>query len=133
MRPERGSGQDQRRAGAAAQAMPRGPIDLVHLGKQTLGDLGLRAEVLRLFDEMARVYWARAKASPGPKEMQMHFHALKGAASGIGAWGIADLARAAEHDVQSGAGVSTERLDDISLAVEEVSAYIAEVLGADAA
>ena len=31
----------------------QGPIDLMHLKKQTLGDPGLELEVLRLFDQMA--------------------------------------------------------------------------------
>ena len=48
-------GQSAAKAGPrrASSKEIRGPIDLDHLRKQTLGDSGLEMEVLRLFDEMA--------------------------------------------------------------------------------
>ena len=82
------------------------PIDMVHLSKQTLGDHGLECEVLRLFDQMVRVYFGRLESSTTEADVLRHLHTLKGAASGVGAWGIADL----------------------DIAVQEVSAFIGDIL-----
>ncbi len=58
----------------------------------------------------------------------MHLHTLKGAASGVGAWSIADLAKAAEDEIRGGAPVNPERIDDLDIAVQEVSAFIGDIL-----
>jgi HPt (histidine-containing phosphotransfer) domain-containing protein len=103
------------------------PIDMVHLSKQTLGDHGLECEVLRLFDQMARVYFGRLEASTTEADMLRHLHTLKGAASGVGAWGIAELAKTAEDEVRNGV-VNPERIDDLDIAVQEVSVFIGDIL-----
>jgi HPt (histidine-containing phosphotransfer) domain-containing protein len=100
---------------------------MVHLSKQTLGDHGLECEVLRLFDQMARVYFGRLEASKTEADILRHLHTLKGAASGVGAWGIADLAKATEEEVRGGL-VNPERIDDLDMAVQEVSAFIGDIL-----
>jgi HPt (histidine-containing phosphotransfer) domain-containing protein len=104
------------------------PIDLEHLSKQTLGDQGLELEVLRLFDEMSHVYYARLEQSTNVAELLRNLHTLKGAASGIGAFGLAELARVAEAELRQGSPVNPERIDDLNVAVEEVSAFIARRL-----
>jgi len=104
------------------------PIDMVHLSKQTLGDHGLECEVLRLFDQMARVYFGRLESSTTEADVLRHLHTLKGAASGIGAWTIADLAKAAEDEIRGGAPVNPERIDDLDIAIQEVSAFIGDIL-----
>ena len=53
---------------------------------------------------------------------------VTGAASGIGAFGLAELARVAETELRDGAPVNPERIDDLNVAVQEVSAFIAERL-----
>ena len=116
-------------AKAAPVAIPdneiRGPIDLNHLSRQTLGDPGLELEVLRLFDEMSHVYYERLENSTTVDDLLRHLHTLKGAASGIGAFGLAELARVAETELREGAPVNPERIDDLDMAVQEVSAFIA--------
>lgn len=107
------------------------PIDMVHLSRQTLGDPGLEAEVLRLFDQMARVYFGRLEASAGSDDQLRHLHTIKGAAVGVGAFGLAQLARTAEDEVRSGNGLTPERVADLGMAVHEVSGFIAEMLPAD--
>lgn len=102
----------------------RRPIDLKHLSKQTLGDTGLELEVLRLFDEMSHVYYKRLETSTTVSDLLRNLHTLKGAASGIGAFGLAELARVTENELRTGAEVNPERIDDLSVAVEEVSAFI---------
>lgn len=104
------------------------PIDMVHLSRQTLGDHGLECEVLRLFDKMARVYFGRLETSTTEADVLQHLHTLKGAASGVGAWALADLAKAAEDEIRNGGSVNPERIGDIDIAVQEVSAFIGDIL-----
>ena len=106
----------------------RGPIDLAHLSRQTLGDHNLELEVLRLFDEMSHLYYGRLETSTTVPELLSNLHTLKGAAAGIGAFGLAELARVAEAELRDGAPVNPERIDDLHVAVEELSVFIAQRL-----
>ena len=56
-----------KRVEAVQPTKTRGPIDMVHLKKQTLGDPGLELEVLRLFDQMSHVYYSRLETSTPPE------------------------------------------------------------------
>lgn len=103
------------------------PIDLVHLAKQTLGDWALECEVLLMFDEVAANYFRKLEASTSSEELLANLHALKGAASGVGAWGIADMCKLAEHEVREG-DINPERIEDIAMVVQEVSQFIADLL-----
>jgi HPt (histidine-containing phosphotransfer) domain-containing protein len=120
-------------AGASRPQHRHQPIDRVHLAKQALGDKGLECEVLRMFDTMSHVYFGRLETSTTVEELLRHLHTLKGAASGIGARAIAELARAAEEELRAGGPVNPERIDDIGMAVQECSAYIGELLEHEAA
>lgn len=106
---------------------------MAHLAKQTLGDPGLEHEVLRLFDQMSQTYFSRLESSTNVDELLRHLHTLKGAAAGVGAIRVADLARAAETDLRAGVPVDPERIDDIGMAVEECSAFIGDLLAGEAA
>ena len=108
-------------------AARRRPIDLVHLAKQALGDWALECEVLRMFDEVAQSYFRKLEASTSTEELLANLHALKGAASGVGAWGIVDICKLAEHEVRSG-DINPERIEDVGMVVEEVRVFIAELL-----
>jgi hypothetical protein len=115
-------------AAPADVARPRRrPIDLVHLAKQTLGDSGLECEVLRTFDQFAIFTFARIERSTNAEELQAHLSSLRGAAAGIGAWTVVDLVETAETEIAVGT-VNPERIDDIEMAVNEVSAFIADIL-----
>jgi len=121
----------------AAKAVPqeafepgiRGPIDMEHLSRQTLGDPGLEQEVLRLFDEMSHVYYERLEGSTTVEDLLRNLHTIRGAAAGVGAFALAELARVAETELREGAPVNPERIDDLALAVQEVSAFIGDRLG----
>lgn len=115
-------------AGAGAPRHAHAPIDMLHLSKQALGDRGLECEVLRLFDTMVRTYYGRLEVSTTADELLVHLHTLRGAAAGVGAWAIAELARVAEAELRQGAPVNPERIDDIGMAVHECSAFIGELL-----
>ena len=110
-----------------------GPIDMAHLSRQTLGDVGLEMEVLRMFDEMSHVYYGRLETSTTVPDLLRNLHTLKGAASGIGAFGLAELARVTETELREGSPVNPERIDDLHVAVEELSAFIHERLKSAAA
>lgn len=107
---------------------PGRPVDMVHLAKQTLGDWSLGCEVLRLFDEMQRTYFQRLERSTTRNDLLVNLHALKGAAAGVGAFALAQLARVAEDDLKAGEPVNPERIADIEMAVEELSSFIETML-----
>ena len=104
------------------------PIDLVHLAKQCLGDEHLEYEILRLFDTTIKTYFARLSSAEAFEDMRLNLHSIKGAASGVGAWTIADLAKAAEAELHAGGSVSPEALADLGHAIEEAGAFIAVML-----
>jgi HPt (histidine-containing phosphotransfer) domain-containing protein len=101
------------------------PIDLVHLAKQCLGDEHLEYEILRLFDTTLVTYTRRLETG---SEVAQTLHSIKGAATGVGAWAVADAARAGEREWQESGALSPESLSDLALTVEEVRSYIARVL-----
>jgi HPt (histidine-containing phosphotransfer) domain-containing protein len=106
---------------------------MVHLARQTMGDHGLECEVLRMFDSMSHVYFNRLEASTTVEDLVRNLHTLKGAAAGIGAVRIADLARAAEEELRAGRPVNPERIEDLDMAVQECSVFIGELLAHEAA
>ena len=119
-------------SGTAEPPKAGAPNELEHLKKQTLGDPGLELEVLRLFDEMSHVYYSRLETSTTVSDLLTNLHTLKGAASGIGAFGLAELARVAETELRDGAAGNPERIEDLHLAVEELSSFISARLKAAA-
>ena len=108
-----------------------GPVDLMHLAMQTLGDKGLEQEVLRLFDETSRVYMDRIDRSTSVDELMGHLHTLKSAAMGVGARAIAELARSTEDELKAGKPVDPERIEDLHMAIAECSEWIERVLPKD--
>jgi HPt (histidine-containing phosphotransfer) domain-containing protein len=120
------------RGGNTAKAAPvevfkpeiRGPIDLDFLARQTLGDEGLEQEVLRLFDQMSHAYFERLETSTNVSDLLRNLHTLRGAAAGVGAFALAELARVAEAELREGSPVNPERIEDLDIAVQEVSAFI---------
>lgn len=104
------------------------PIDLVHLAKQTLGDRGLELEILRLFDQSSKTLYQRLVDAQTREERVLNMHSLKGAAAGIGAYTIADIARGGEAALNETGKVDPEVLSDLGVAVEEVSVFIADLL-----
>jgi len=77
------------------------PIDLEHLNRYTGGDRGLNAEILKLFEDQCAVTLAQLEDlaqddGAGGKTWHQLTHTLKGAARGVGAFGLADIAAEAE-------------------------------------
>lgn len=111
---------------------PHQPIDMEHLGRQTMGDPGLEAEVLRLFDQMSQTYFERIEVSTTVPDLLVNLHTLRGAAAGVGAFGLSELARVTETELRNGAPVNPERIEDLHIAVQEVSAFITTLLADEA-
>ena len=120
-------------ADAAPRDASRAPIDMDHLDQQSLGDPGLRDEVLRLYAQMSSVYLGRIEESTSIPLLLEHLHTLKSAAAGIGAWGVRDLAKRAEDALRSGAPVNPEHIQDIAAAVADCQQFIAELVSAEEA
>ena len=91
-----------------------GPIDIVHLRRMTLGDVGLEREVLAMFSAQA-VGLAGALATL-PSDARALAHTLKGSARAIGAFGVADAAACLEALINSG-GDQAEALVELDDAV----------------
>jgi len=72
------------------------PIDREHLQRATLGDRALRRELLAMFQ--TQIAEARARlAAADASERSRIAHAIKGAASGLGAFEIAEWAATMER------------------------------------
>lgn len=104
------------------------PIDLVHLARQCLGEASLELEILRLFDTTMVTYLDRLNRAVTFDELALNLHAMKGAAVGVGAVRIADLAKSLEHELRSGRPLTPEMIGDIGMAVEEARAFIGGML-----
>jgi HPt (histidine-containing phosphotransfer) domain-containing protein len=78
---------------------PGKPVDMDHLARYTGGDSTLNAEVLRLFDtqitEMVGQLTGILDARDGKKWREVT-HTIKGAARGVGAFGMGEAAAVAE-------------------------------------
>ena len=107
---------------------PERPIDLVHLARQCLGDAHLEYEILRLYDTTVKTYFGRLQLSSSYDDLALNMHSIKGASAGVGAFAVANLAKAAEVELQAGRPLSPERIDDLGLAIEEVRGFIARML-----
>lgn len=104
------------------------PIDLVHLAKQCLGDEHLEYEILRLFDTTVKSYFARLALATSADDLVMSLHSIKGAAGGVGAFTVSDLAKSCEVELQAGRPLSPERIADLGMAIEEVRSFISRML-----
>lgn len=121
----------QKRTAQRDQRSRYRPIDMAHLARQTLGDRGLEQEVLRMFDDATRTYYGRLERSTSVDDLLRHLHTLKGAALGVGARAIAQLAAAAESDLRGGLPVNPEQIHDLGMAIAECSAFIESMLDED--
>ena len=113
----------------ASKAAKAGPIDMDHLDSQTMGDPGLREEVLRLYASMSGVYLSRIQSSVDADELLSHLHTLRSAAAGIGAVEVRDRAREAEEAIRAGAPADPARLLAIATAVAQCQEFIHDMVG----
>lgn len=103
-----------------------GAVEFSRLEDFTLNDTAVIEEVLGLFQQQAQLWTPLLDAShEGWRDAA---HTIKGAASGIGAMKLADLAEAAERGDAQGAPTRLERLrTGLDEALMDVSAYLHEL------
>ena len=102
-----------------------GPIDVDHLVRMTLGDIGLEHEVLAMFAAQSAKLLDTLMTLP--PEAGALVHTLKGSARAIGAFAVADAAAELEQVLASGVD-SSERLaalgEAVSLARKAIEALL---------
>ena len=101
-------------------SQPR-PIDLAHLSRQSLGDRAIEAEVLGLFLLQASGV-RETLAGLAPAERARLAHGLRGSAAGVGAFAVADAAKAIERKPDDQALI--RRLSDC---IDEARGFIASI------
>jgi HPt (histidine-containing phosphotransfer) domain-containing protein len=100
-------------------------IDAEHLCRMTLGERELEREVLTLFAQQSTDLLARLEKLP--REGASLAHTLKGSASGIGAFAVAQAAGNLEQRLRQGLSVTAE-VTALQQAVDCALAAIAERL-----
>lgn len=113
------------RGPAGRARRPARPIDMLHLERQSMGDPGLELEILRMFDEIIAVHFARLESATSVPDLLAHLHTIKAGAIGVGAWALAEHAHIMERELLADMPVNPERVDDIHMSIEEVRAFIA--------
>lgn len=113
--------------------MPGDVVDLAHLARYTGGDAALNAEILRLFDGQASELVVQLKSildARDAKSWKAAVHTLKGAARGIGAFGLGDAAAAAEPIDPSDTNVAAAALQALEAKTDQVHVFIQAYLAA---
>lgn len=108
-------------------------VDLDHLARYTGGDAALNAEILRLFDDQASELVARLRSileARDIKSWKLTTHTLKGAARGIGAFGLGDAAAAAEPIDPNDAKTAAAALQTLESRTDQVRCFIKSYLAA---
>jgi HPt (histidine-containing phosphotransfer) domain-containing protein len=102
-----------------------GPLDLSHLQRMTLGDAGLEREVLAMFSaQTARLIVSLAAL---PADAGALAHTLKGSASAIGAFAVAEAAARLEASIAVG-GDPSEALAGLEDAVAQARSAVEAML-----
>lgn len=73
------------------------PINLAHLSAMTLGDEALQKELLELFMAQVPEYLGKAQNCQNKEEVARVAHTIKGAARGVGAFALSNLAERFEE------------------------------------
>lgn len=110
-------------AEACKSAGTEKPIDLVHLSRLTMGDKDLELDVLKMFLAQIPNYLQMMKSAQSSDEVYVAAHTIKGAASNVGAFSLAQMARDAE---QSQSFAQQEILAEFSKITEYVSLLASE-------
>lgn len=110
------------------------PVDLEHLGRYTGGDKSLNAEILRLFDGQITEMVTKLQSvleQRDPKTWRQVTHTIKGAARGVGAFGMGQAAADAEPvDPVSHPDRAGQALQVLKVQGEAVQAFIQDYLAA---
>jgi hypothetical protein len=117
------------RVAAPSLAPDEAAVDLVHLGRMTLGEPSLQREVLALFDRQAELLLARMRDA-APAAVAALAHTFTGSARGIGAWHVAAAAEAVEAAARGECAELAGALSRLAAATGAARATIATLLAA---
>lgn len=111
-----------------AEMISTRPIDTEHLGRYTLGDRELEAEVLDLF--LGQIPQILGRMAPGgdATDWSEAAHTLKGSARAVGAWRLAHLAEQAER-LPGGEAERGALRRALAEAADEVRVFMASEFG----
>lgn len=110
-------------AEACKSAGTEKPIDLVHLSRLTMGDKELELDVLRMFLAQIPNYLQMMKSAKNSDEIYVAAHTIKGAASNVGAFSLAQMARDAEQTQQF---AKQDIMIELSNIIDYVSMLVSE-------
>jgi HPt (histidine-containing phosphotransfer) domain-containing protein len=114
--------------------MADAPVDLDHLARYTGGDKSLNAEILRLFDGQISEMVTQLQSvleQRDQKSWRQVTHTIKGAARGVGAFGMGQAAADAEPvDPAAYPDQAGQALEKLKSKGEAVQAFIADYLAA---
>jgi HPt (histidine-containing phosphotransfer) domain-containing protein len=120
--------------GARGTMSAQAAVDLAHLARYTGGDRSLNAEVLRLFVNQAAELIGQLQSvieARDAKTWRHITHSMKGAARGIGAFELADVAADAEPlDLAQQNREALEALTALKTRAEAVHRFVDAYLGA---
>ena len=110
------------------------PVDLSHLARYTGGDRGLNSEILKLFDgqisEMVSQLLGVLEQRDARKWREVT-HTIKGAARGVGAFTMGEIAADAEPvDPAINPDRAIQMIEALRIQGEAVQAFIADYLAA---
>ena len=110
------------------------PIDRAYLARFTMGNSAIENEVLQLFADQVPLYLQELRVATADKAWKQAAHTIKGSASAIGAWRLAQFAEIAEQvdieaEVAHSEGYRENALAALATAIDEVCRFIARLLG----
>ena len=82
---------------STSEAVRAQAVDLAHLARHTMDDRDLERSVLEMFIVQSQVYLIRLKDAQTADAWRDAAHTIKGAARGIGAWPVAEMADEVER------------------------------------
>jgi HPt (histidine-containing phosphotransfer) domain-containing protein len=101
-------------------AQPARIVDYDHLKVQAAEDLGVMREVLQLFVVHTEQLLGELERASDEKTWRQLTHTLKGSARGVGAFGVADAAAAAEKSI-----LDKGKIVELNNAFAQARAFIA--------
>lgn len=113
--------------------MAANAIDLEHLARYTGGEKGLNGEILRLFDGQITSMVAELNgllASRDTKRWREIAHTIKGAARGVGAFGMGEAAAKAEPVNPADSAEAKAAIQKLEREAQTVRAFIRTYLAA---
>jgi HPt (histidine-containing phosphotransfer) domain-containing protein len=113
--------------------MPGKAIDLSHLARYTGGEKGLNGEILRLFESQIAGMVAELNGlvqAPDGKRWREITHTIKGAARGVGAFEMGEVAAKAEPVDPANGPEAKAAIAKLESEAETVRAFISSYLAA---